>query len=186
MFAQVHEDRIQELEAKVVSLEEEAERLRVQLAGCGVAALGGIAPRTRQAMAGDYGWSASYQDVVNLRERYELETAELRQQKDAVYTERDHLVALLASMAMRYGIRAGLRIDPKAEPEWQNVVFLDLPTGQVSWHVHQREMGWFPLPGYPNDWDGHDNADKYQRVVQATQVFHEVARRKARAERRKR
>lgn len=43
------------------------ERLRVQLAGCSTAALGQGEPVGPDA----YGWSASYQDVVELRQKYE-------------------------------------------------------------------------------------------------------------------
>lgn len=45
----------------------EVDQLRVQLAGCGVAALG-CRPF---AVKGEFGWSASYGDVVTLREKYE-------------------------------------------------------------------------------------------------------------------
>lgn len=47
-----------------------AEQLEVQLAGCGVAALGWIDPEHR-AKPGDYGYSSAYGDVVALREAAE-------------------------------------------------------------------------------------------------------------------
>ena len=51
-----------------------AEQLTVQLAGCGVAALGGTSPAVT-AKKGDYGWSCSYQDTLDLRRRYEAQAA---------------------------------------------------------------------------------------------------------------
>jgi len=49
-------------------LSEEIEQLRVQLAGCSVAAFGEVA---HAAKIGDYGWSPAYQDVVDLRIKYD-------------------------------------------------------------------------------------------------------------------
>jgi hypothetical protein len=43
------------------------EQLQTQLAGCSVAACGGLAPVTQD----QYGWSPSYQDVVELRQKYD-------------------------------------------------------------------------------------------------------------------
>jgi len=51
------------------------------------------------------------------------------------------------------------------EDEWKNVVFIDLPTGQVSWHIHKDELVYFPgLPTYKGVWDGHTVEEKYDRV----------------------
>ncbi len=49
-------------------LNAEIEQLQVQLAGCGVAALGGTLDAAKE---GDYGWSSAYQDCLNLRLRLE-------------------------------------------------------------------------------------------------------------------
>jgi len=62
-----------------------------------------------------------------------------------------HIYAAL-SVAVNLGFEAGIRLDPD-EPEWP-VVFIELPTGQVSWHVPQHQ----------HSWDGHSNEEKSSRV----------------------
>lgn len=49
----------------------ELEQLRVQMAGVGVAALGGTSPAQR-AVRGQYGWSVPYRDVLFLRLQHDL------------------------------------------------------------------------------------------------------------------
>lgn len=52
------------------SLENEIEQLRVQLAGCGVAAMQNTEKTTKdRASIGDYGYSASYSDVCKAVDR---------------------------------------------------------------------------------------------------------------------
>lgn len=88
---------------------------------------------------------------------------------NAVYKERNQCVALVARMAIALGCKAGLgKHDPSDtswDPEWLNIVFIDLPTGQVSWHFHDRELPLFEgLPAYEKPWDGHSTPEKYERV----------------------
>jgi len=54
--------------------------------------------------------------------------------------------------ARQCGIESGIRIDPD-QPEWP-VVFIELPTGQVSWHIAQ----------HGREWDGHTTEEKYSRI----------------------
>ena len=70
---------------------------------------------------------------------------------DEDYDERYVLVIDALGAALSSGYKAGFRIDP-TEPEWP-VAYIELPTGQVSWH----------LPQHPVAWDGHDTAEKYRR-----------------------
>lgn len=70
------------------------------------------------------------------------------------YEMRAQLVWDTVSIAGKLGYKVGVRLDP-AEPEWP-VVFIELPTGQVSWHMQQ----------YPTPWDGHTTEQKYERIRQ--------------------
>jgi hypothetical protein len=81
----------------------------------------------------------------------------------AVYAQRDMLVSLVSTVFPSHLVDAN-----DAEPGWSSVVIVDLPTGQVSWHVSDRELdeGWFDhLDRQENDWDGHDDATKWDRVL---------------------
>lgn len=68
------------------------------------------------------------------------------------YDKRNCRVLVLLTSAMTLGWNCGIKIDPK-EPDWP-VVFVELPTGQVSWHLEQ----------YKGEWDGHTTEQKYDRV----------------------
>jgi hypothetical protein len=104
----------------------------------------------------------------------QTEIERLTAAKDGAYRERDQVVALLARMALALGWRAGLRShqpdpDPTWDDDWKNVVAIDLPTGQVTWHFHDSERPLFhSLPPYAGSWDGHDTAEKYRRVNAAS------------------
>lgn len=88
-----------------------------------------------------------------------------------VYAERNQLVAHLAS---RYDSAIG--IDPN-EPDWP-VIYIELPTGQVSWHINRDELPVFDgVPWNHNreveiKWDGHTTEEKYGRLNAHTRLMH--------------
>lgn len=89
---------------------------------------------------------------------------------DDIYTERNLCVALLARMAVRLGLEVRVTrttIEGWGDA-WQNCIYIDLPTGQVSWHFNDDEMWMLEgLPAGPVEWDGHDTDEKYGRVAAA-------------------
>lgn len=98
--------------------------------------------------------------------RKEIESPDAPEEKkpdtNAVYTERNMCISLIVRMAMVLGIPTGVKTDP----EWP-IVFVDLPNGQVSWHIPYEEFYKF-FPGmevYQGEWDGHTTEEKYNRVV---------------------
>lgn len=82
-----------------------------------------------------------------LRRLEELETA-----SEIDYAQRNRLVLVAAGLASIVGLEVGIGPDA-AEPNWP-VVYVELPTGQVSWH----------LPQHGRPWDGHSTEDKHQRI----------------------
>jgi hypothetical protein len=95
----------------------------------------------------------------------ETELAEAREAKDYAYSERNQLVALLARLFPSGVKRTAIE---GWEPEWQGCVYIDLPTGQASWHYHDKEAPLFAdLPPYQGEWDGHSTVEKYHRVIRA-------------------
>lgn len=93
--------------------------------------------------------------------------AALKQQLNAVYAERDMCIALIARMALRLGLCAGIgrHVGEGWDDDWRHIIFVELPAGQVSWHIHDSELPLFSfLDGHCAAWDGHDTAEKYRRV----------------------
>jgi hypothetical protein len=114
-------------------------------------------------------------------ERAEAEVARLTAAKNGAYAERNLCVALIARMAGDLLASEGdfdawlAEHDPADtawERDWLNIVFVVIPTGQLSWHIHDSELPLFDfLPrrrdsapeGFPK-WDGHTTEQKYERI----------------------
>jgi hypothetical protein len=80
---------------------------------------------------------------------------------NAAYAERNRVVAALSKC-----FPCWYRADAK-EPGWF-VVYIELPTGQVSWHFRDEErelVAHVPIGMGGCDWDGHDTDEKYRRLA---------------------
>lgn len=78
------------------------------------------------------------------------------------YHERNMVVAALAKLFPSGTARTAIEGWDSA---WHGCVYIDLPTGQVSWHYHDNEAHLFAeLPSYTKPWDGHTTEEKYRRL----------------------
>lgn len=85
-------------------------------------------------------------------------------ERDQAYRERNHLVAALARL-----FPSGIRPTdiPGWDPAWNNCVYIDLPTGQISYHYHDDEAELFKdLPRYTKPFDGHAKDDVHKRLAE--------------------
>lgn len=94
-----------------------------------------------------------------------------REQLDMAYTERAHLVAALSKL-FPASIEQHLPIHDETDwdMDWLNVVIVDLPTGQASWHVSLTDLHLYDhLPrNAGRTWDGHTTPEKYARLAALT------------------
>lgn len=99
---------------------------------------------------------------------------ELEEQKNNAYSERNNCVVGLALLARDLGYKVGIAQhdpnDTEWEDDWRNILVIELPTGQVTWHFHDSEMhmlySFGALEGY--EWDGHTTEEKYRRLLEYT------------------
>lgn len=101
--------------------------------------------------------------VRKIVEDLEKELIEIEKVKNNAYRERNELVALISKLFPAYKTRHPE--DEEWEDDWRWIIVIDLPTGQVSWHIHDDEISLFShLQEGVNSWDGHDNKEKYKRI----------------------
>ena len=89
---------------------------------------------------------------------------QVEESRDNAYLERNKLVQFLT-----YLYPSGIKITdiPGWPDEWKNCVYIDTPTGQMSWHYHTREKHLFDHLGpYEKEWDKHTTEEKYKRLLE--------------------
>ncbi len=92
-------------------------------------------------------------------------TDNFQSEPDEAYMDRNLAVQVLAILARQQGYQIGIR---NREDDWP-ILYVDLPTGQVSWHIPKDEIVAL-LPDYPGEWDGHDLKEKRDRLRRFLEV----------------
>ena len=83
---------------------------------------------------------------------------------DAIYSERDRLVAALSKCFPAHLCRHE-DTGSDWDDEWRNITCIHLPAGQACWHIHDSELPLFRhLSMGESHWDGHTSAEKYNRL----------------------
>ena len=89
----------------------------------------------------------------------------LKKDKDGAYHERNMLVSALSKI---YPSSLGKHDENDKDwgKEWLNIVYIQLPTGQASWHLHDLDLPLFAHLEYGSTkWDGHTTEEKYERLL---------------------
>lgn len=113
-------------------------------------------------------WEAITTLEAQLAER-DAEVGRLIEQKDGAYSERNKLLTALSKL-----LTAWLERHPEEDIEWEDdwrwIVFINHPSGAMSWHIHDSELGWFDhlRRQNGNSWDGHTTEEKYERLAALT------------------
>ena len=85
---------------------------------------------------------------------------EYESKPDEAYLDRNLCVQVMARMARQLGYNAGIR----ENGDWP-ILYIDLPTGQVSWHILKADIAGIS-PEYHKEWDGHDVEIKRMRLIE--------------------
>jgi hypothetical protein len=109
-------------------------------------------PQKRALRSVARAWDAAAPGVVDSSWAEKLKTLlDMIVLADEEYELRLVLDAMAAARHAGYAV--GIRVDQEY-PEWP-VVYIQLPTGQVSWH----------MPEHPWEWDGHTTPEKFDRIA---------------------
>lgn len=92
--------------------------------------------------------------------------------KDLAYWERNQLVAHLSKIYPSWLERHPAE-DVAWEAEWRNIVMIETPGGQCSWHIHDSETCYFQhlTLSEGNSWDGHSTEEKYKRLEKTSKAL---------------
>lgn len=102
-------------------------------------------------------------ELIERAETAERRVRELEGEKDGAYLERNQCVAALTKLFPSTRTKTAI---PGWSEDWHGCVYIQLPTGQVSWHFHDSHSRLFKhVAEAPTQWDGHDTPEKYRRLA---------------------
>lgn len=108
----------------------------------------------------------SFEEERALTDRLFSEFTAEEHRGGGMHIERNHLVVLVAHMANLLGWDAGVGThEGDAIEGFAEVVRIDTPVGQLSWHIHDTQRAWLEqLPPYEKPWDGTHSEKKYALI----------------------
>lgn len=82
---------------------------------------------------------------------------------NSVYKERNDLVCVLSKIFPAW---LGKHDGEDWDDEWRNIVYIETPNGQASWHIKDRELENFSHLTLDDtkSYDGHSTEEKYDRL----------------------
>ena len=111
--------------------------------------------------------------VMTRRESVRQQRDKARAAKDEAYRQRNHLAAALATLFPSGTRRTAI---PGWSDDWHGCVYIDLPTGQISYHYHDSHALLFAgLPAYDKPYDGHDKDAVHVRLARLQRRWHAAA-----------
>lgn len=106
-----------------------------------------------------------YEAMQEELQRLEDRAVEFQNAKNTAYRQRNEAALGMARMAMALGMPVGV-LEDKTRAGFPYLLYIDLPTGQVSWHFMAMDRDLLsPFQKYEREWDGHDDDERSRRLI---------------------
>lgn len=95
----------------------------------------------------------------------------LKEDIRTAYWERNRLVLFLTYVFPSF--RGLHEDDPNWDKGWMNIIYIDTPAGQLSWHISDEMFPSFEHLKLVRGkvWDGHTTEEKYRRLEELSNII---------------
>jgi len=101
--------------------------------------------------------------MTDIRDGYTRRITMIQNTHDSEpYFDRNQILKAFCLMVKNKGLKIGWQDDPK--DMYFVIMFIDLPTGQISYHIPRWEIDLSKWPRYAGQWDGHSTEQKRVRL----------------------